>query len=117
MTRLNDRGYIAQWLHDELWDQGVELVTRLRSNMTNRLLPLADKLLLRKRALIETIHDQLNWTEPPSIISQIEHSRHRSVTNFAVNVVAGLVAYVHQQKKPSLKLSRQERQLVPLLAA
>lgn len=108
---FGDRGYIARWLHEELWEQGVELVTRLRSNMQNRLLPLFDKLMLRKRALIETIHDQLKN------ISQIEHSRHRSVVNFGVNLVAGLSAYVHQPKKPSLNLSRQERQLLPVLAA
>ena len=108
---FGDRGYIAQWLHRELWAQGVELVTRIRSNMRNRLVPLWKKLMLRKRALIETIVDQLKN------ISQIEHSRHRSVTNFAVNLVAGLVAYVHQPKKPSLNLSRQERQLLPALAA
>lgn len=107
---FGDRGYIAQWLHEQLWHEGVELVTRIRSNMTNRLMPLWDKLMLRKRALIETIFDQLKN------VSQIEHSRHRSVMNFAVNLVAGLVAYVHQPKKPSLNLSRQERQLLPALA-
>jgi len=108
---FGDRGYIAQWLHEALWAQGIELITRIRSNMKNRLLPLWDKVMLRKRALVETIHDQLKN------ISQIEHSRHRSVVNFAVNLVAGLIAYVHQPKKPSLHLDRQERQLLPLLAA
>ena len=63
--------------------------------------------MLSKRALIETIHDQLQN------VSQIEHSRHRGV----VNVVAGLVAYVHQPKKPSLNLNRQERQLLLVLAS
>ena len=67
--------------------------------------------MLRKRALIETIFDQLKN------ISQIEHSRHRSVVNFGVNLLAGLIAYTHQEKKPSLHLSRQERQLLPALAA
>jgi len=108
---FGDRGYIARWLHESLWQQGIELVTRIRSNMTNRLMPLWDKLMLRKRALIETIFDQLKN------ISQIEHSRHRSVVNFAVNVLAGLIAYVHQPKKPSLHLSRKERLLLPALAA
>jgi transposase len=108
---FGDRGYIAKWLHDELWHEGVELVTRLRKNMKNHLVPLFDKVMLRKRALIETINDQLKN------VSQIEHTRHRSVVNFAVNLVAGLVAYVHQPKKPSLNLSSQERQLLPALAA
>jgi hypothetical protein len=62
------------------------------------LMPLADKLLLRKRAIIETIID------PPNNISQIEHTRHRSPNNFVVNVLCGLIAYCHQPKKPSLHL-------------
>jgi hypothetical protein len=68
--------------------------------MKNRVMRLWDKLLLRKRALIETVNDQLKN------ISQIEHTRHRSVTGFRVNVVAGLIAYSHRPKKPSLGLRR-----------
>lgn len=64
--------------------------------MKGQLLPLTDKLLLRKRAIVETIVDQLKN------ISQIEHSRHRSPINFLVNLVCGLIAYCHQPKKPSL---------------
>jgi len=108
---FGDKGYIAQWLHDRLWTQGVELITRIRSNMKKPPLAAFDKLMLRKRVLNETINDQLKN------ISQIEHSRHRSVTGFAVNLVAGLIAYAHQPKKPSLNLSRHERQLLPALAA
>jgi len=75
--------------------------------MKNRLLPLADKLLLRKRAIIETVLDQLKNT--PALragarVSQIEHTRHRSVNNFVVNLVCGLIAYCHQPKNPSLHL-------------
>ncbi len=60
--------------------------------MPNKLLPLADQLLLRKRVLIETSNDQLKN------ISQIEHTRHRSVTNCMVNFLAGWVAYTSTQK-------------------
>lgn len=74
--------------------------------MKNRLLPLVDKILLRKRSLIETVNDQLKN------ISQIVHSRHRSVLNFMVNIIAGLVAYTHQEKKPSLNLSDYEHYLL-----
>ena len=94
-----DKGYISQQLFELLFRQGLELITKLRKNMKNRLLPLVDKLLLRKRAIIETINDQLKN------ISQIEHSRHRSVTNFLVNLVAGLIAYTHKEKKPSLNIN------------
>jgi hypothetical protein len=93
---FGDRGYISQALHDLLFPQGLELLTKIRKNMKNRLRRWWDKLLLRKRALIETIHDQLKN------ISQIEHTRHRSVTGFMVNLVAGLVAYSYQPKKPSV---------------
>src|SRR5438270_147339 len=92
---FGDRGYISQKLFEQLWEQGVQLITKLRKNMKNKLLPLFDKLLLRKRSLVETINDQLKN------ISQIEHSRHRSPFNFFVNLIAGLVAYTFREKKPS----------------
>ena len=66
--------------------------------MKSRLMQLTDKLLARKRAIIESIIDQLKN------ISQIEHSRHRSPVNFCVNLLCGLIAYCHQPKKPSLNL-------------
>ena len=59
---------------------------------------LTDKLLARKWVIVETVIDQLQN------ISQIEHSRHRSYTNFMVNIICGLIAYCHQTKKPSLNL-------------
>jgi hypothetical protein len=100
---FGDKGYISRALFSELWGQGVQLITQIRQNMHNRLLPLIDKILLRKRSLIETVHDQLKN------IAQIEHSRHRSAVNFLVHLVAGLVSYTHQPKKPSLKLTDGER--------
>lgn len=94
-----DKGYISQKLFEELLlTFNVQLVTGIRSNMKNMLMPLMDKILLRKRAIIETIIDQLKN------ISQIEHSRHRSPINFLVNLICGLIAYCHQPKKPSLAL-------------
>jgi transposase len=104
-----DKGYISQPLFDQLFEQGVQLITPIRKNMKNRLMPLIDKILLRKRAIIETINDQLKN------ISQVAHTRHRSVNNFLVNLVAGLIAYTHQPKKPSLNLSREDSALLPTL--
>ena len=96
---IADRGYISQSLFEQLLDTfGVQLITKLRKNMKNRLLPLIDKLLLRKRAIIESVVDQLKN------ISQIEHTRHRSPINFFINIIAGLIAYCHRPKKPSLNL-------------
>ena len=96
---FGDKGYISAELFAELWDRGLQLITHIRRNMTNRLMPLMDKILLRKRSLIETVNDQLKN------ILQIEHTRHRSPTNFLVNLVAGLIQYTHQPKKPSLRLN------------
>lgn len=75
--------------------------------MKKRVMRLWDKLLLRKRTLIETINDQVKN------IRQIEHTRHRSVLGFMVNVVAGLIAYSYQPKKPSRGLRRAP--LLPML--
>lgn len=96
---FGDRGYVSAPLTALLFEQGLQLITRLRKNMKNRLMHLSDKLLLRKRAIIESIIDQLKN------ISQIEHSRHRSPINFVVHLVAGLIAYSHQDKKPGLHLN------------
>lgn len=98
-----DKGYISQDLFEALWRQGLRLITNVRKNMQNRLLPLMDKLLLRKRFIIETVNDHLKNNE------QIEHSRHRSLMNFSTNVLAGLIAYQLQPKKPSLRLGRDLR--------
>jgi hypothetical protein len=73
-------GYISQKLWQELWSNGLKLITPFKKNMSNKLLSLEEKLMLRKRSLIETVNDQLKN------ISQLAHSRHRSVGNFMVNV-------------------------------
>lgn len=104
-----DKGYISKDLFKELFERGLHLVTPIRKKMHNRLMPVVDKLMLRKRALIETVNDQLKN------ISQIDHTRHRCFNNFLVNVVAGLIAYTFQSKKPSLNLSTEETALLPAL--
>jgi hypothetical protein len=94
-----DRGYVSKPLaHKLLQEFGIEFFAKPKRNMKNQLMRLTDKLLARKRSIIETIIDQLKN------ISQIEHSRHRSPVNFAVNLLSGLIAYCHQPKKPSLHL-------------
>ena len=98
---FGDKGYLSQPLLKQLQTAfGVELITPRRKNMKKLELPLIDKVRLRKRAIVETIIDQLKN------ISQIEHTRHRSPVNFLVNLVCGLIAYCHQPKKPSLQLDK-----------
>ena len=97
---FGDKGYLSLKLAQDLYQMfDLQLITKLRSNMKNQLMLWTDRMLLRKRAIIETIIDQLKN------ISQIEHSRHRSVSNFFVNVLCGLIAYCHRPSKPSLGLT------------
>lgn len=70
--------------------------------MRNCLMSVAENVLLRKRALIESTNDELKN------IAQIEHSIHRSVSNFLVNAVAAIAAYCYFPKKPSISLERYE---------
>jgi hypothetical protein len=108
---FGDRGYIGQELFEQLWVQGLQLITKLKRNMKNKLMPLLDKILLRKRALIECVNDQLKN------ISQIEHTRHRSAANGIVNMLTAVVAYTFQPKKPALDLSTTQPQAQQLLFA
>lgn len=94
-----DRGYVSKKLATQLLeDFGIAFFAKPRRNMKNQLMTLTDKLLTRKRSIIETIIDQFKN------ISQIEHSRHRSPVNFMVNLVCGLIAYCHQPKKPAIQM-------------
>jgi hypothetical protein len=106
---FGDKGYISQPLFETLCEDGVQLVTRLKRNMKDRLISMFDKIMLRKRAIIESVVDQLKN------ISQIEHSRHRSVANCFVNLLAGLVAYTFREKKPSLNIRLKEQLQLPAL--
>src|SRR5947209_1381364 len=99
---FGDRGYLSQELFEQLWAQGLQLITKLKRNMKNKLMPMLDKVLLRQRALIECVNDQLKN------ISQIEHTRHRSASNGIVNILAAVVAYTFQPKKPALDLSTEQ---------
>jgi hypothetical protein len=97
---FGDKGYIGKQLFEHLFFNGVHLVTKLKKNMKSKAItPVMDAILLRKRAICETIIDQLKN------IFQIEHSRHRSTKNFFTNLFAALIAYNFTDKKPSLKLN------------
>jgi hypothetical protein len=97
---FGDKGYISQPLFNQLWQQGLQLVTRIKKNMKNKLMPLWDKILLRKRGIIESVHNILKSQ------CHIEHSRHRSHINFMAHLVAGLVAYTLLPTHPSLNLGQ-----------
>lgn len=85
----------------------MQLITKLKKNMKNKLVPLMDKIMLRKRSVIESVNDLLKN------ICQIEHSRHRSGLNFMVNLLAGLVAYTYQDQKPCLDINLKDLACLP----
>ena len=93
---FGDKGYISQKLFNHLYTRGIKLITNIRKNMKYKLMTIEDKVLLRKRSLIETVNDQLKN------VCQIEHTRHRSPVNFLVHLIAGLVAYTKQPKRPAI---------------
>ena len=97
---VGDKGYIGKELFQRLFVDGNQLITKLKSNMKGALMTMSDRLLTRKRAIIETVNDELKN------IAQVEHSRHRSFDNFMVNMLGALAAYCFFPKKPSIACER-----------
>lgn len=95
-----DKGYIGQEITRILFLDGLHLITSIRNNMKNVLMELKDKILLRKRSVIESVNDELKN------ICQVEHSRHRSFENFITNLISGLIAYTFFPKKPAIKYDK-----------
>ncbi len=95
---FGDKGYIGKQLFEFLFMNGIQLVTKFKGNMRNSLKSVADKIMPRKRALVESVNDELKN------IAQIEHSRHRSFTNFITNALSAIAAYCFFPKKPSISL-------------
>ncbi len=94
---FGDRGYISQELFRELLEQGIFIITKVKKNMKNKFMSLIDKILLLKRALIESVFGKIK------LLGKFEHSRHRSVTNAFVHMVAALISYLLSDNKPSIK--------------
>ena len=93
-----DKGYISKALSDLLFGNGIQLIAKPKKNMKKQNLCQTDKILLRKRAIIESVYDELKN------ICKIQHTRHRSINNFLINLMAGLAAYCFFPKKPSLNI-------------
>jgi hypothetical protein len=99
---FGDKGYIGKALSDLLFGNGVQLITAVRRNMKQKALSNEEKLLLRKRSVIETVNDELKN------ICQVEHTRHRSIAGFILNIMSAIAAYSFFPKKPSIKMDIQE---------
>ena len=88
-----DQGYVSKLLLERLWQRGLHLVTSIRPNMKNDLIPMLDKVLLRKRFMIETLFDNLKSS------MGLEHTRHRSPINALLHILSCLAAYTLAQPK------------------
>ncbi len=108
---VGDKGYISRALSDLLWGNGIQLVTKPRKNMKGVNLSQTDKILLRKRAIIECVNDELKN------ICKLQHTRHRSINNFLFNIMSTLCAYSFFPKKPSLKIKFEDFSNQLLLSA
>lgn len=95
-----DKGYISKRLFERLFVDGIQLVTKLKNNMRGALMSMSDRLLLRRRPIIETVNDELKN------IAQVEHSRHRSFDKFIVNTLGAVATYCCFPKKPCIRAER-----------
>lgn len=105
-----DKGYIGKKEFLQLLDNGLILITGIKKNMKNRVLEVWDKILLKKRSLIESMYNIMKNT------LHLEHSRHRSVVNAGIYYVTTLIAYCWKPTKPKIKFTKQETQLLQQLA-
>ena len=103
---FGDKGYIDKELFESLFKRGLQLITGIRKNMKNKLLSVMDKILLRKRSVIESTNNQLKN------VFHLEHSRHRSAFNGFANILAAILAYIFHPNKPKLKISEQDRRIL-----
>ena len=100
---FGDKGYISKALSELLFQDGIQLITKVRKNMKKKPLSNTEKILLRKRAIIETVNDELKN------MCQVEHTRHRSINGFLLNILGALAAYSFFPKKPSINIDFDER--------
>ena len=95
---FGDKGYLNQKLFKKMLKKGIQIVTQIRSNMKNKLMDYADRIILRKRSLVESVFHIFKD------ILNMDHTRHRSPTNFMTNLVAGLAAYCLSDRKPRMRM-------------
>jgi len=95
---FGDKGYVSKALADLLWGNGIQMVARPKKNMKNVNLSQQDRIMLRKRAIIECVNDELKN------ICKLQHTRHRSLGNFLLNILGAIAAYSFFPKKPSLNI-------------
>ena len=102
---LADKGYISKEKFTILWNKGLRILVGIRKNMINFLIPMQDKILLRKRFIIETVFGILKEQ------MGLEHSRHRSFVNAFVHITSCLVAYSFRKNKPKIRAKSENYQI------
>jgi hypothetical protein len=108
---FGDKGYISRALSALLFGNGIQLIAKPRKNMKNQNISANDKILLRKRAIIECVNDELKN------LGKLEHTRHRSINNLLINSLSGLSAYCFFPKKPPLNIEFEKQNGQLLLVA
>lgn len=96
-----DRGYIGKDFFEDCWREGIHIITRIKSNMKNKLMPLWDKFYLGKRMTVESIFSSIKSC------GTFEHSRHRSIINAFVHILCALIAYQLRPIKPTFRAQMQ----------
>ena len=91
-----DKGYISKDLFLRLMARRLKIITGIKRTMKNILMSFEEKMLLRKRSLVETVFDYLKNK------FMLEHSRHRSFINMVVHIISTLIAYQLKTSKPSV---------------
>jgi hypothetical protein len=104
-----DKGYLSEKLSDDLEQQGLRFITKVRKKMKKKMHSAYEKFFLGQRGVVETIIDQLKN------LYHVEHSRHRSPINFLVNTVAALVAYAWRPHKPKIKMNKLQDDFYPVI--
>lgn len=107
---FGDKGYISQNLFNDLRTHGVYLFTSIKKNMKPKMMSLFDKLVLKKRPVIESVNNQLKN------VFNVEHTRHRSPINAFAHMLSALVAYCINPNKPSANIDRCESGLIGIAA-
>ena len=86
-TIVGDKGYISKALFKKFFGDGLRIVTAVRKNMKPQLVTLKDSAMISSRSLIESVFNVLKNS------MHLEHSRHRSVANFMVNLLSTISAF------------------------
>jgi hypothetical protein len=94
---FGDKGYIKQELFESLYNRGLKLITGIKKGMKTQLLSMAEKTLLRKRSIIESVFNILKYH------FELEHTRPRSIQNAFVHLISTLISYCLKPSKPSIK--------------